>query len=38
MVKAQGGYTASKLSPDGLVIAFGVGYDWHKGMEYMGKV
>ena len=37
-VKEVGSYTASKLSPDGLVLAYGIGNDWHKGMESLSKM
>jgi hypothetical protein len=37
-VKVQGSFTASSLSPDGLIVAFGVGNDWHRGVEAMGKL
>lgn len=30
-------FTSARLSPDGNVIAYGLGNDWHKGLDSLGK-
>lgn len=30
--------TAAKLSHDGMVLVWGTGYDWHKGLEFCNRI